>query len=126
MPASLRQRPVRSGYLPTVAAAAALFSIQNIGSASGPVVRCCGELDLACASELETAVRQVLDGNPAAVTLDVRNVGFIDSTGLRALLNADRDARRRGVPMTVLVTEEPVGRVLRITALEDVLPLRRH
>ena len=55
------------------------------------VVRVAGELDLAGAARVTGAVEEVADGERPLV-LDLREVTFIDSTGVRTLLDIERTA----------------------------------
>ena len=48
-----------------------------------------GELDLASSQRLEDELIHLEGDAPPLITLDLRGVTFIDSTGLSALINAD-------------------------------------
>ena len=48
-----------------------------------------GELDLASSKRLEDELMRLEDDAPPMITLDLRGVTFIDSTGLSTLINAD-------------------------------------
>jgi anti-sigma B factor antagonist len=63
------------------------------------IVRASGELDIATTEALQKALRQAFDGDAAPIILDVAEVTFIDSMGLRALLWAaeHEDGHRLGV-----------------------------
>jgi anti-anti-sigma factor len=81
-----------------------------------------GELDLATAPQLEEAVLPPLrDG--ATVVLDLRPLGFMDSTGVRVIVAAHHAARDHGGRLAVVrcPPEGPVGRVLEISGLDGVL-----
>jgi anti-sigma B factor antagonist len=54
------------------------------------VIRTIGDLDLVSAEAFESKVREALASGALAVLLDLSQVEFIDSTGLRALLAAER------------------------------------
>src|SRR5215203_4349707 len=60
-----------------------------------------GELDLATADELGREVRQVKAAGVAHIVLDLREVDFIDSTGLRMLLSLRNDAKCNGHRLTL-------------------------
>ena len=47
-----------------------------------------GEVDLSNASQLRRAVEAMLGANPARLVLDVRELTFMDSSGLAVLLQA--------------------------------------
>lgn len=83
-----------------------------------------GELDLANADELEAAVLPVVrDGRH--VLLDLRELDFMDSTGVRVLVTAHLAAQEHRGRFSVLRTAEgtPVQRVLEISGLDGVLEL---
>jgi anti-anti-sigma factor len=58
-------------------------------------LRLAGELDMATARRLEAAVAAALARKEVELVVDLGEVRFMDSTGLRALLRARRDCERR-------------------------------
>jgi anti-sigma B factor antagonist len=62
-------------------------------------VRASGELDIATTDALQKALRHAFDGETAKIILDVTEVTFIDSMGLRVLLWAaeHKDGHRLGI-----------------------------
>jgi anti-sigma B factor antagonist len=83
-------------------------------------VRLTGELDLAGVSKLD---QEVAGGEDSIATLiiDLREVEFIDSSGLRAVLLADRQAREHGHRCLVIRGPEAVDRVFQITGCDERL-----
>jgi anti-anti-sigma factor len=82
-----------------------------------------GELDIACEEAFETEVAKVMPGGPDTVLLDLRELTFIDSTGLKLLLRLHQRAQRSGVDLAILRAEGPVGGVLAHTGLDSILPV---
>jgi anti-sigma B factor antagonist len=80
-----------------------------------------GELDLAAAPELAAAVARHHDAR--LLVLDVTAVTFIDSSGVRALIEADRSRAGAGSRLAVLAGEGPVRRMLELCGLEGRLAL---
>jgi anti-sigma B factor antagonist len=80
-----------------------------------------GELDLAGARQLETRLDEVERENPARLVIDLGRLAFIDSTGLRLLLQADARARERGCELLLRRGEPSVQRVFEVTGALDVL-----
>lgn len=74
-----------------------------------------GELDIATAAELERELLAGLRGRD--VVLDLQAVSFMDSSGLRALLVASREAREAGRRLLVL---PGTGQVLRVIEMAQV------
>ena len=56
-----------------------------------------GELDMHSSEHLSAALAGVLDGAPAAIGIDARELTFTDSAGLRALLVALLNQPSRGL-----------------------------
>ncbi|MDW5598492.1 STAS domain-containing protein [Conexibacter stalactiti] len=79
-----------------------------------------GELDLATAPQLIAALRSHDDYE--RLVIDLRSLSFMDSSGLR-LLVAETDRASRGGYVLQLVRGGPeVGRLLRLTRLDEKLP----
>jgi len=77
----------------------------------GPtVVTAVGELDLFSARRLESALIPAVE--QGVVVLDAASVAFCDSTGLRALVKAQRAARAAGYGLRLAAASEALLRVL--------------
>ncbi len=80
-----------------------------------------GELDMACAPQLDEAVAGAdLDGS-GAVVLDLRGVSFLDSTGLKAIFRARKAVRESGRRFAVTEGSAQVQRLLGLTRLDEHL-----
>ena len=53
----------------------------------------CGELDIATLGELSRELAELVSAGFSRITIDLRSVEFIDSTGLQALIAAQSHAR---------------------------------
>jgi anti-anti-sigma factor len=82
-----------------------------------------GRLDTAGASEIETKFtgHAVPPGRPAVV--DLSDVSFIASLGVRLLFSAGRALARANAKMAVFGAAGPVADVLRIVALDQIIPI---
>jgi len=80
-----------------------------------------GELDLASAPQMEEGLAAAAKMNPARVLVDLTNLAFIDSTGLRLLLQADARAREHGYELVLRPGDPSVQRVFEVTGALDVL-----
>lgn len=82
------------------------------------VIALAGELDLAGAAVLE----RELDGVDAgAVVVDLRGLGFMDSTGLRTLAVASQRAHRAGRRFALVPGAAQVMRVFDVTRMRERL-----
>jgi anti-anti-sigma factor len=82
-----------------------------------------GEFDLSNAAQLEDALKEVERDRPALLVLDLRELTFMDSTGLRVMVSADARARDDARRLAVVQGPESVHRVFRITGLDDHLEI---
>ena len=87
------------------------------------IVRPIGELDLATAPELR-AILQDLRQQKASVVIDLTDLTFLDSTGLRLIWDADASARADGMDLTLTVGQPDVMRVFEVTGLSRRLTFR--
>jgi anti-sigma B factor antagonist len=86
------------------------------------VVSLAGELDMATAPMLAETVADLMRRGPVgALVVDVSELRFLDSSGMRALLQARNAATEQGAEFAVRRPREPVAQVLRIAALEQAL-----
>jgi anti-anti-sigma factor len=97
------------------------FSVeeQNLGTAT--VVVANGELDLRTSPELEECLERVFVTDATLVILDLRQIEFMDSTGLRVLLSAHQRAHDTGKRFGLVRGAEQVERVLRLTGVRELL-----
>lgn len=89
------------------------------------VVILSGELDVATADSVERALLDAERGEPERLLLDLRDLRFIDSTGLSLLINADRRGRKAGRHVTIVSGTGPPRRILQTVGLDsrlDVVP----
>ena len=81
-----------------------------------------GEVDIATAGPVEQELMRIEATDARAVVLDLTELTFIDSTGIRMLLMADARSRADSCRLTLRRPPAPVLRVLRIVGIEARLP----
>ena len=86
-------------------------------------VRVRGEIDLAAAERLEQALKSVQDAPSEVTILDLREVTFLDSTGLRTITSADARARKDGHELRIVRGSDQVQKLLHVTGMDKILPL---
>jgi anti-sigma B factor antagonist len=97
------------------------FRLMPLRDGDRVVVVAHGELDVATVPQLEQAV-QAVRAQTSAIVVDLREVTFMDSTGVRLLLQLDAQARTDGFSFAILDCEGPVRRVLTLTGIADRIP----
>ena len=98
--------------------AAALRSEERAGHV---VVRVTGEIDLANAESIGADVRRAVENRTFALALDLCEVTYLDSAGVRLLFDLASELRARRQELLVVVRpESPIASVLSIVALDRV------
>jgi anti-anti-sigma factor len=79
-----------------------------------------GDIDIAGGPVLEAAmIATELPDTNDSVVVDLGDVLFIDSSGLRSLLGASHRARDRGATVTLRSVQPEVARLLELTGTAD-------
>jgi anti-sigma B factor antagonist len=97
------------------------LAIERPGLAA--VVRVEGTLDLRGAEHFDRELERLLAGRPSEVFVDLHQVAFIDSIGLRSLYACYQAGVKARVPLWFVRGGAAVTRMLRMTGLDAVLPL---
>jgi anti-anti-sigma factor len=99
------------------------FSMRIEPHGNTVVLRALGVLDIAVAETFEAELRKALATDGTTVILDLGEVGFIDSSGLRALLVNSVEAKLDGDRLRIRRDLSPaVQRSFEMTGVEDRLP----
>ncbi|HWT23308.1 MAG TPA: STAS domain-containing protein [Solirubrobacteraceae bacterium] len=85
------------------------------------VVAIAGDLDLAGAGVLDRALEQAWSGDAGALVLDLRDVEFMDSSGLRVIIVASQRAEKDARRFALVPGKAQVMRVFEITRMEERL-----
>lgn len=83
-----------------------------------------GELDIDGAPDVVRELVAAANDDVERVVLDVSHLSFLDSAGLRAILESRRNLQDAGVVFTVEGVSGPVERVLEATGVRKLLTER--
>jgi anti-sigma B factor antagonist len=97
------------------------FRVERIERAEGVRLVLSGELDLAGIDRLLSAGENVPEGG--TLTLDLAGLSFMDSSGLKVLMNLDRRSTREGWSLAIESPRGQVMRLLRLCGFEQRLPI---
>lgn len=88
-------------------------------------VRLSGELDVATQPLLASAIAGIKIDTADLVTLDLRRLSFMDSTGMRAILVLRESCRNAGTELRIIPGPSAVQRVFATTGLLSRLPFQQ-
>ena len=81
-----------------------------------------GELDIATVPRLQDALEAALAGGPRQLVVDLRTLGFLDSSGLRQFIVLADRAREEGFELVLVRPARAVLAIFQITRAEENLP----
>lgn len=82
-----------------------------------------GRLDASGAEAVESAFTAQVGGAGRDVLVDLAQVSFAGSLGIRMLVSAARMATRRGYRMVLVAPQPQVAEVFTVVALDDLIPV---
>lgn len=100
------------------------FTVTVVPDRSEVIVVPAGELDMTAVEELDGEVRTLRRAGFDHVVIDLRQTGFVDSSGLRLLLSLRNDAKRDGHQLTMIRGRAEVQRLFDLTATTGLFAWR--
>ncbi len=99
------------------------FNVETHNGTQAVVIGVSGELDLASSPALEQELERGAAAKAEVVIVDLRNLEFMDSTGLSVLVRAHQRATENGQRFGVVKGPQQVQRLLSLTGVADRLTL---
>lgn len=100
-----------------------ILAVDVTGAGGVPVVSLVGEMDFSSADQLVPAVNLVLSAGATGAVFNLSRLAFIDSTGVRKLVEAIASIRARGGAAAVACPTASVKRTFEILHLDEVVPV---
>lgn len=100
------------------------FAVTVVPDRREVVVVPSGELDLSCADALHDEVRELRDAGFDVIVVDLRQLTFLDSTGLRVLLALQNDAKRTAHELKLVPGPREVQRIFELTGTRGLFDWR--
>jgi anti-sigma B factor antagonist len=85
------------------------------------VLRLEGRLDMLSAADVKQRIAQTVEGGHRRLVVDLGGVGFLDSSGLGALIGGLKAARLAGGDLRIARPSEQARMILELTTLDRVL-----
>jgi anti-sigma B factor antagonist len=99
------------------------FSIEPAPLDGAPGVRVCGEVDIATAPGLTTALDGAMRGSAGAFVVDLGDVTFVDSSAVSALLRARAFLGREERDLVVVCPPGASRRIFEVAGITDLFAL---
>jgi anti-anti-sigma factor len=101
----------------------ASVTVPETTGAAYTVVVLTGEVDATNSEELYNILESVVLQRPRLLIVDLSDLSFMDSTGLRMLLRATRELDQQGGVLSLAAPQASVARVLQLTRADQLIPV---
>lgn len=98
-------------------------SVTSRTSGDRTIVQVAGEIDVYTAPTLREELATQQDAGAVDLVIDLTGVPFMDSTGLGVLVGALKRARTTGGHLRLVIDQEKLLKVFKITALTQVFEI---
>jgi anti-sigma B factor antagonist len=97
------------------------ISTQQVKSVSVMTVK--GRVDSATAPDLENALKQLVEGDKTQIVLDLKDVEYMSSAGLRAMVSTLKSVKRLNGDLRLCSPSPRVAEVLRLAGLNSIFSI---
>lgn len=97
------------------------ISTQQVKNVSVMTVK--GRVDSATAPDLENALKQLVEGDKTQIVLDLKDVEYMSSAGLRAMVSTLKSVKRVNGDLRLCSPSPRVAEVLRLAGLNSIFSI---
>jgi anti-anti-sigma factor len=100
-------------------------SVSSVESGSEPytLVELAGEADVTNSAALHDVLDAEVAKRPRTLIIDLSGLRFMDSSALHVILRANRAMDRQGGVVALACPRDPVAKMLRLTAADQLIPV---
>jgi len=100
-------------------------SVTKVEAGSEPytLVELVGEADVTNSDSLRQALEAEVARQPRNLIINLEGLRFMDSSALHVILRANRTMGRQGGVLALASPREPVAKMLRLTAADQLVPV---
>lgn len=100
-----------------------ILSIETENRQSISVMKVKGRVDSETAPELDDALTKLLQDNRNKIVLNLQDVNYMSSAGLRAMVRAYQSANKSGGDVRLAAVSEPIEVILRTVGMMQMFKL---
>ena len=90
------------------------------------VVKPGGRLDSINAREFDDAMRSAISQSDQVVIIDLENVSYVSSAGLRVILLTAKTLQKRGAKLLICSLSEPIREVFEISGFDKIISIHAN
>src|SRR6266508_1858295 len=100
-----------------------MLSIETDNTQNISVMKVKGRVDSETAPELDDALTKLLQNNRNKIVLNLQEVNYISSAGLRAMVKAYQSANKSGGDVRLAAVSEPIEVILRTVGMMQMFKM---
>ena len=101
------------------------LTIQGEKKSGTLIAKAAGRIDGSNAREFQDALEAFLEGEVAALILDMENLTYISSAGLRVILLVSKKLQRSSSKFGICALSKSIGEVFQISGFDKIIPTHR-
>lgn len=87
------------------------------------VVTASGRVDGTNARDFQSDLEAVIKASDQAVVLDMENLSYISSAGLRVILLAAKSLQRKDATLTICSLSDPIREIFSVSGFDQIIPI---
>lgn len=99
------------------------MNVESRREGTSLVLKADGRVDGTNASEFQDAIKAEINESDRGLVLDLQDLTYISSAGLRVVLLIAKDMQRQGAKMAACSLSEPVREVFVISGFDKIIPI---
>ncbi len=100
------------------------LEIERADTDNACVITVSGEVDLYSSPQLRSEITSAFGLNKSQVVVDLRNVNYMDSSGVATLIEGLRTSREKNMKLILMAPSTPVRKVLELSRLSTVFDIQ--
>ena len=100
------------------------LTLDQVKEADRIIIRVCGEVDLYSSPVLREAILKGISSGSGTVSVDLREVLYMDSSGVATLVEGLKASGKKGAAFVLLSPSEAVMKVLQLSRLDAVFEIK--
>jgi anti-sigma B factor antagonist len=101
------------------ASARRILDVRDVASEGCHTLLLDGDLDISSGAELNAIIGRLCEKGVERLTIDLSNLGFMDSTGLHAIISASELCAKHGNEFSVTAVPPRARRIFEVTGLAE-------
>ena len=99
------------------------MELTHLKEGENSIISVKGRLDAVSAPVAENAIKEIMEEDCCRIFFDLNDLEYLSSSGLKVLLGAARDTKRKGGKLVLCALNQFVKEVFVVSGFESLIPI---